>query len=181
MLLPSVGFGDLLDDGVALAEQVGHVAAQDDAFGDPAQRAEWRGEAEVVAHFGETVGQGAKVVVVLHGVEGAAQHGVLEVGGRLESGDGAGQVLADAEMAGAPCDLLAGTDEAGAGSRGGLLAGVGVAEQVDLDGTSEIEAAFEGCGDQRGFVELDHAVDFPELSVWDKCGTGAGFGIRHTG
>ena len=51
------------------------------------------------------------MVVVLHGVERSAQHGVLEVGGWIEGGDGAGEVLANAEMTGSPCHLLAGADD----------------------------------------------------------------------
>src|SRR6185312_15219957 len=48
----------------------------------------------------------------------------------------------------------------GAGSRCRLLAPMGVAEQVDFDGTGEIEAPVDWCLDDCNFMELDHAVDF---------------------
>ena len=97
---------------------------------------------------------------MLHEVEGTAQHGVLEVGGRVEGGDRAGEVLADAEVPGAPGDLLTWADESATCSGGRLLAVVRVAEQVDFDGAGEVEAAFDGRVDQCCFVEFDHAVDF---------------------
>jgi hypothetical protein len=145
VLTPAAGFGDLADDGVAFA----------------AEGTERGGKAEVVAHFGagRSVGgrmEGAEVVVVLHGLEGAAEHGVLEVEGWLEGSDGAGEVLADEEVAGAPGDLLAGTDEAGAGAGGGLFAEVGVAQQMDVDGAGKVEDALEGSGDDESFMQFDH-------------------------
>lgn len=184
VLPPVFRLGDLLDDRVAFDQKSAHVAAQDEAFGKPAQRAERRGDAEVVAHFGArfAVGVGverAEMVIVLHGMERPAQHRVLKVIGPVERGDGAGQMLADAKVTGAPCDLLAGADESGARACGGLLAGVRVAEQMDFDGARQIEAARDGSVDDRDFVQCNHAVNFQGQCLF-QCGTVAGFCIRHS-
>ena len=61
-------------------------------------------------------------------------------------------------MPGTPGDGLAGTDEAGAGAGGGVLAEVGVAEQMDVDGAGEVEGALDRGGDEGDFVEFDHGV-----------------------
>ena len=79
--LPLRGFGDLFDDDVAFVEKVAHVTAQDGYFGDAAQKWNRRGEAEDVFHLGGAGGQGSKVMIVLHGAEGAVNHRVLEIGG----------------------------------------------------------------------------------------------------
>src|SRR6185312_6108538 len=158
--LPISRLGDLLNNGVAFCQQIAHVAAQHQPLGDPAQRPERGGKAEVVAHLGVTVVQREKGVVVLHRPKRSAQHGVLKIPRRVECGDRAGEHLADAEVPGAPRYLLPHADQAGAGSRCRLLAPMGVAEQVDFDGTGEIEAPVDWCLDDCNFMELDHAVDF---------------------
>ena len=88
--LPLCGFGDLFDYGVAFEEKSSHVATQDGHFGDAAKNWERGGEAEDVFHLGGAGGQGSKVMIVLHGVEGAVNHRVLEVGGWLQGSDFAG-------------------------------------------------------------------------------------------
>jgi len=159
-LLPGVGFSDLLDDGVALAQKLTHVAAKNEVFGDPAEWTKRGGESKVIAHLGSRSvfggGQLAEMVVVLHGAKGAAEHCVLKVAGWVEGGNDAGEVLADEEVAGAPGDGFSGANEAGTGSGGGLLAEVGVAKQMDFDGAREVEDASERGADDGGFVELDH-------------------------
>src|SRR6185312_7918377 len=62
-------------------------------LGDPAQRPERGGKAEVVAHLGVTVVQREKGVVLLHRPKRSAQHGVLKIPRRVECGDRAGEHL----------------------------------------------------------------------------------------
>ena len=45
VLLPGVGFGDLLDDGVACAYEGEHVAAKEEGFGEQAEDGRGRGDA----------------------------------------------------------------------------------------------------------------------------------------
>jgi len=151
---PGIGFGDLLDDGVALAEQAAHVAGEDEALGEWAEQGDGGGEAEVVAHAGGAAGEREEEVVVLHEGEGAGEHGVLKGVGRVEAGDLRGEALADAEVAGAPGDAVAESHEAGGATSllcDGLFAGVDVPEEMNLDGTGEVEDAGERCVDEGGF------------------------------
>ena len=159
----------------AFGQQGAHVAAEDEDFGEAAERAERGGEAELVAHLGGGAAGGigrqrAKPVVVLHGVECAAEHGVLEEVGAVVGGDGAGEALRDEEVAGAPRNLLAGADEAGGDLRTalrvepaeglGLLAMVHIAEEMHIDGAGEVEDALERGADEGDLVERDHARPF---------------------
>ena len=137
-----------------------HVAAKDKGFGDAAEDWDGRGEAEDVAHLGLAGWEGAEVVVVLHGLEGASEHGVLEVGWWLVRGDPRGEALADEEVSRAPGDGVAECQQAfgGASERDGLFPEMSIACEVDFDGTGEVEAAGDGCGDEGGLFEGDHAV-----------------------
>jgi hypothetical protein len=104
--LPVGGFRDLLDNGVALAKECKHVAAEEDDFGEWAEDGKGSGDAEEIFHLGRAGGEGAKVVIGLHGAEDAFHHGGLEVGWRLHGGEFAGEILPDAEVFCAPGDLL---------------------------------------------------------------------------
>ena len=52
IFLPLAGwaFGDAFDRCVALGEKSRKVGAQDQSFGEPAERAEWRLESQTIAH-----------------------------------------------------------------------------------------------------------------------------------
>ncbi len=97
-------------------------------------------------------------MVVLHGLERAAEHGVLEGVRAIVAGDPRGQGLADAEVAGSPGNPVSEREQAGgvAGERDGLLAEVGIAEHVDLYREREIEDAVDGGVDAVYFFEGDH-------------------------
>jgi hypothetical protein len=164
------GFGNLLDYGVAFVEERLHVAAEDKGLRNATEQGDGRGEAEDVMHGGEwgrAVGEDRlEVMIVLHGVEGAVDHGVLEAVRRVVRGDPAGEALADEEMACLPGDGVAEGEQArggvagprawSRGQRNGRFAEVDVAGEVDFDGAGEVETAFDRSGDQGGFGESDH-------------------------
>ena len=104
--MPAFGFGEVFDDGVAFEEEGQHVAAEEEGLGERAEDRNGSGDSEVISHLGCTGGQGAEVVVGLHGAEDALRHGGLKIRGRLHGGVFAGEVLPDAEMFRAPGDLL---------------------------------------------------------------------------
>jgi hypothetical protein len=153
-------FGYVLYDGVSFAKESLHITAENESFGDAAEEGDGCGEAEDVAHLGLAGGESAEVMVVLHGVEGSAEHGVLEVGGAVEGGDARGEALAEEEVSGAPGDGVTEGEETGGGAfeRDGLLSEVGVAGEMDFDGTGEVEDAVDGRGDDGYFVKSDHVL-----------------------
>ena len=169
--MPVGGFGDLFDDGVAFAKEGQHVAAEEEGFGQWTENGERGGYAEEVFHFCGTGGEGAEVVIGLHGAEDAFDHGGLEVGGRLHGGVFAGEVLPDAEVFCPPGDLLGEFGEAGgdASYGQGLFAGVNVCDEMDLDAAGEVEASFDGCIDDGDFFEPDHRrrdLSCVRVNVW---------------
>jgi len=99
-------------------------------------------------------------VVGLHGAEDALRHGGLKVRGRPHGGVFAGEVLPDAEVFGAPGDLLGELNEAGGDASYGesLFAGVNVGQEMDFDAAGEVEASLDGCFDDGDLFELDHRV-----------------------
>ena len=99
-------FGELLDDCVTFAKESQHVAAEKEDFGEWAKNGKGSGDEEVVAHLGCTGGKGAEEVIRPHGAEDTFGHGGLKVCGRLHGGVFASKVLPDAEVFGAPSDLL---------------------------------------------------------------------------
>lgn len=163
--LPLAGLCCAFDDEASLDEEHAHVAAEDEDLSDTTERGERSGDAELIRHLGSISGKGAEEVVVLHGVEGAPEHGVLEVDGRVEAGDAGGEGLPNAEVAGAPGHLVAEGEETGGlvlrliGHDDGGLAEVGVVEQMDFDAASEVEAAFHGCIDDSHFVKFKHGEE----------------------
>src|SRR5271155_3433292 len=104
--LPVGGFGDLLDDGIAFAEEHQHVAAEEEDFGEWAENWKRSSDAEEVFHFRGAGGKNAEVVVGLHGAEDALDHGGLEVGGWLHGGEFAGEVPPHSEVFRSPGDAL---------------------------------------------------------------------------
>jgi hypothetical protein len=159
-VLPFGGLGDALDDNVAFADEVEHVAAQEEVFGERAEEWERCGDAEDVLHLGERGREGMEDVVRLHRFEDALDHGDLKAGGSVEGGGFAGEVVPDAEVFGAPCDVLVETDKAGGDAIGceSLLAGVDVGEEMDFDAAREVEAALDGGVDESCFFDVDQGV-----------------------
>lgn len=107
-------------------------------------------------------------VVGLHGAKDAFAHGDLEIYGSGERGGFAGEVLPHAEVLCAPDDLLMEADEAGgdAACREGLLAGVDVGEQMDLNAAREVEAAVDGRVEDGGLFDADQEV--PRRSNFER-------------
>ncbi len=85
-------------------------------------------------------------------------HGGLEVGGWLHGGVSAGEVLPDAEVFGAPGDLLVEFDEARgyAANCESLFPGVDVCEEMDFDAAGEVEATVDGSFDDGDLFDMDH-------------------------
>ena len=166
-MLPAVGFGYLLDDRVAFAQEVAHIAVEDESFGNDSNHGDGCGVAEDVAHLGEAVGEFEEEVVVLHPCERAGEHRVLEGVGRIELRDVAGESLADTEVASLPCHLVAEPEEAGrtAVERDCQLAEVDVTQDVDLYRAGQVEAEFDGSVDQRHFFEGGHEAP----QEWQRC------------
>jgi hypothetical protein len=162
VLLPGGGgrFGNLLDDRIPFPEEGLHIAAQDEGFGYAAEQRDGCGKPEDIAHLGLTAGKRAEVVVVLHGVEGAAEHGVLKIGWGNEGGDLRSQTLTDEEVTGASGDGVAEREQTSCGALEGdcLLAKMGVAGEMNLDRAGKIEAAFDGCGNYGRLVERNHGL-----------------------
>jgi hypothetical protein len=161
----------LFDDGVAFAEEHQHVAAEEEGFGQGAEDGQRGGYAEEVFHLGGASGEGAEVVVGLHGAEDAFDHGGLEVNGGLHGGELAGQVLPDAEVFCSPGDALGEFEETGgdAAYSQGLFAGVDVGDEMDLDAAGEVEAAFDGGVDDGDFFQPDHrrrCLSCVRVNVW---------------
>lgn len=147
---PLRGLRELLDYGASFQQEHAHVSPKDEEFRDSSKDWELRGDSKDVGDFGPVAGQLAEVVVVLHGAEGAVEHGVLKEDWWIEAGDASGEGLLKGEVAGAPGDLLAHADEAcGLAGEGycGLTA-VNVIEQANLDAAGEVEAAVDGCIDK---------------------------------
>ena len=116
-----------------MREEVAHVTREEQLLRDRAEQWKGRGEDKAVAHACVMDAQRFEEVVVLHGVEGTFEHGVLEVGGTVKGSDAAGEVLADAEVGGAPADELAHADETCRDAGDGLFPGLFGAEEVNLD------------------------------------------------
>ena len=134
-MFPVGGFSDLFDDGVAFAKEHQHVTAEEESLGEWTEDGKRSGDAEEVFHLGGAGGEGAEVVVGLHGAEDAFDHGGLEVSGRLHGGEFAGEVLPDAEVFCSPGDTLGEFGEAGgdASYGQGLFSGVDVGDEMNLD------------------------------------------------
>ncbi len=129
--------------------------------GDSAEDGNGCGEAKDIAHGRGTVRQGAEEMIVLHVGKGAAEHGVLEGVGWVESGNSRGKALAYAEVSSLPGHDVSQTHQAGGETAhcDGLLAGVGCADEVNVDGTCKIEDAFDGSLNDGEFVESDHRIE----------------------
>ena len=84
ILVPLVGFGDALEEMKAAGQELADVGNEDELAGEPAERAEGHGEADLVAESVTgpwVVGSvNWEVVVVLEGAETAVDPGVLEEG-----------------------------------------------------------------------------------------------------
>lgn len=89
-----------------------HVAPKKQDFGQRSKKGKWGGDRKDVLHLGCTRWKGSKQMIGLHGAEDALNHRDLKMGWRLQGRGLAGQVMPDAEVFGAPSDLLAQTDEA---------------------------------------------------------------------
>jgi hypothetical protein len=161
----------LFYDGVAFAEEHQHVAAEEEDLGERAEDGKRGGDAEEVFHLGGAGGEGAEVVVGLHGTEDALDHGCLEVSWRLYGSVFAGEVLPDAEVFCSPSDALVEFGEAGgdAADGHGLFAGVDVCDEMDFDAAGEVETTVDGRVDDRDFFEPDHRrldLSCVRVNVW---------------
>jgi len=153
--LPLLGFGDSLQDGISLTQQALHVPAKHKDLHQAPKDRQWRGEAKHVFHLRQIGRQRPENMIVLHGVEGALNHGVLKVHGSIHRGDLARQTLPDGKVLRPPGHTLAEIDQAGAAAalNNRRLAPMNISGEVRLDAASQIEAAPDRCTDQSTFFE----------------------------
>lgn len=111
-MLPLGGLCDLLDDSIALMNECQHVTSQKQDLGQRSKKGKWGGDGKGVRHFGHARWKRSKQMVGLHEAEDALNHCDLKMGWQLQGRGLAGQAMSDAEVFGAPSDLLAETDEA---------------------------------------------------------------------
>jgi hypothetical protein len=129
-----------------MAEQVAHVAFEEEDISDAAEGAKRRGVVEDVGHGCDAVAVLEEMVVIEAG-EGASDLGIAEAPGAFELRDAAGESLANAEVDGFPGDFLTEFDQAGGGATDGTFTGVFERGSVQIEIAGAVEAELDGSVD----------------------------------
>ena len=95
-------------------------------------------------------------VIVVEATERASNERVAEMSRRIEGRDAAGETLPDAEMSGAPSDLLPERHQPAGNARDSMLSGLRGGCRMKVDAARKVEDALYRCGDLRGDVNHRH-------------------------
>ncbi len=150
---PVFAFSDFFEEDETAAQGAGDVGDEDVFPDEASEKAEGKGEAELVVEDGSSV-DAVEAVVVLEALEAAAAHGVLEEVWGLVPGDEGFVHLGEAELPTCPKQLVSGDDAA----RGFSFERLHVQAQGDeLDIGGQEKTPFEGGIDVDGVADGEHA------------------------
>jgi hypothetical protein len=130
-----------LERKAALPQKTPKVPCQYKPLGEPSERTKRRIETHHVEHDRCAVIALVKVVIVLEGLECAADHAILEVPRRLKRGNAARQSLSHAQVTRFPSDFISEFEQSAAAPGNGFLAAGSGRLNMGVDAASQIEAA----------------------------------------
>ena len=122
------------------------IARQNQIICDAAQNAKRRLKIKDIAHRRGLAALGEEVIVV-QATKRATDERVAEVIRRVEGRDAACETLPDAEMSGAPSDLLPERHQPGGNARDRTLSGLPGGCRMKVDAARKVEDAVYRCGD----------------------------------
>ena len=148
----------MLEERVAGAEQLTHVAREHERVDHAAEPSEGGVEVEAIAHDGAATRIEVKPMIVIEAAKGAIDHRVTEVDWALKRGDATRQSLPHAEMCRFPSDGFAEADQPARDARYGALLGGVQGALMKVDAAGEVEAALRRGVDECGQLNARHEV-----------------------
>lgn len=122
-MLPLIRLCRLFNHRIAGGKKMSQIGRQDQIICDPAQKAKRRLKIKNVPHRRDLAALREEVIVV-ETTERASDERVAKMCRRIEGRDAAGETLPNAEMAGAPGDLLPERHQPAGYARDRMLAGL---------------------------------------------------------